>query len=151
MGYKYEDLTIWSLASLTKYFKGYNFGVPVKIIGQAPEKDDPKAHELRIIFDGPDFSRQGTKNERYGVIHVKVFVNTTYVPTDIYYHIRLKAKVAEAMMQEVPLQRLGAETYDKAMVGILRPLPTESLTITTVSVEEPDASLVDGTFCIELC
>jgi hypothetical protein len=151
MAYNHEELTLWSLASLTKYFKSRDFGVPVKIANQALEKDDPKPNELQIIFDGPDFVRIGTKNERYGVIHVRVFVNTTYVPTDIYHHIRLKAKVAEAMMQEVPLQRLGAATYDKAVVGFLRPVPTESVTITTISVEEPDASLVAGTFCIELC
>lgn len=123
----------------------------MRIRGQAPEKDEKTPHEIQIIFDGPDFNRQGTRDEKYGVIHIRVFVNTTYVPTDVYYHIRLKAKVAQAMLQEIPLLRLGAQTYDKMLVGVLRPLPTESLTITTVGVEEPDASLVEGTFCIELC
>lgn len=151
MAFSNEELTLWSLASLTAYFKSREFGAPVEIAQQAPEKEDPKPNVVQIVFDGPDFSRKGTKNERYGVVHVRVFVNTTYVPTDIYHHIRLKAKVAEAMSQEVPLKRIGAATYDKMVVGKLRPIPTESLKITTVSVEEPDGSLVEGTYCIEVC
>lgn len=151
MAFNREELTIWSLASLTAYFKSREFGVPVKFAQQAPEQDDPKPNELQIVFNGPDFSRKGTRNETYGVIHVRVFVNTTYVPTDIYHHIRLKAKVAEAMTQEILLKRVGSATYDKMIVGKLRPIPTESLKITTVSVEEPDGSLVEGTFCIEVC
>lgn len=151
MAFSNEELTLWSLASLTQYLKSRDFGVPVEFAQQAPEKDDPKAHKLFVVFDGPDFSRAGTKNERYGVVHVRVFVNTTYVPTDVYYHIRLKAKVAEAMSQEVPLKRIGAATYDKMVVGKLRPIPTEALKITTVSVEEPDGSLLEGTYCIEVC
>lgn len=151
MAFDHEELTLWSLASLTAYFKSREFGVPVEIAQQAPEKDATAPHKLQIIFDGPDFSRKGTRNERYGLIHVRVFVNTTYVPTDIYYHTRLKAKVAQAMQQEVPLKRIGAATYDKMIVGKLRPVKTESVKITATSVEEPDGSVVEGTYCLEIC
>lgn len=151
MAYSHEDLTIWAIASLTKYFKTQEFGLPVSFKQQAPEQDDPNANNIQIMLEGPDFSRAGTKNERYGVVHVRVFINTQYVPTDIYFHTRLKAKVISSMQQEIPLQRIGAESYDKMLVGVLRPIPSQSVTVTAVSVEEPDGSLVEGTFCIELC
>lgn len=151
MAYSHEELTIWSIASMTKFFKERDFGVPVEIKQQSLEKDAKVPNKLEIIFDGPDFSRSGTKNERHGVIHVKIFIHTTYVPTDIYAHLRLKAKVADAMSQEITLYRMGAATYNMMMVGTLAPLKTESLRITTVSVEEPDGSLVEGTYCIKLC
>lgn len=151
MAYNHEDLTIWTIASISKYFKSREFGVPVILGQQAKEKDAPTPSNLQIIVDGPDFNRKGTKNERYGVVHVRIFVNTTYVPTDIYHHTRLKAKAAEAMQHEIPLLRIGSPTYDKMIVGFLRPLPTESIMITVTSIEEPDASLVEGSFCLELC
>lgn len=147
----FEELTLWTLASLTQYFKGKDLGVPVEFAQQAPEKDDPKPNKIQIVFDGPDWSRKGTKNERYGVVHVRLFINTTYVPTDIYHHIRLKAKIADAVQQEIRLKRTGTAEYDQMIVGVIRPIPTESVKITTVSVEEPDGSIVDVTYCIHLC
>lgn len=147
----FEQLTLWTLASLTQYFKSKDFGVPVEFAQMAPEKDDPKPNKIQIVFDGPDWSRKGTKNERIGVVHVRLFVNTTYVPTDIYHHYRLKAKAAGAMQIEIALKRTGTAEYDGMIVGVIRPIPTESVKITTISVEEPDGSIVDGTYCVHLC
>jgi hypothetical protein len=151
MAYSHEELTIWTIASLTKYFREREFGVPVIFDNQAREKDERTADNIQILFDGPDFRRSGTMNERLGVVHVKIFLNTSYVPTDIYHHLRLKAKVSEAMHQEIPLMRLSTKNYDRMIVGFLRAIPTRAVTVTTISIEEPDASLVEGTFCVDLC
>lgn len=151
MAYSYEDLTIWVTASLTKALKGYPFGVPVIIKTQALEKNEPTPSWLEVIIDGPEFKRDGTKNERYGIVHVDIMVHTTYVPTDIYNHLRLRAKVIEFLEAVLPLIKVGAISYNGARVGSLVPLKTDSIKVTTVSTGEPDAALINATYCIDLC
>lgn len=151
MAYKHEELTIWAHATLTAYFKKQEFGLPVVMKTQAAEKDTPNAENVQILIDGPDFSRRGTRNERMAIVFVKIFVNTAYKPTDIYHHVRVKARVVEAVSKEIPLKRFATENFDGMIVGKLRPVPTESITVTTVSVDEPDGSLVEATYCLEIC
>jgi len=148
-----EDISIWAAASLTKYLKGYPFGLPLIFKQQAREKDAPTKDYIEVIFDGPNFRNVGTKNEQIGTIGVQVMVMTTYTPTDIYYHTRIKARAIEALSNTVRLQRIGGEEakFDKVIVGLLKPVPTTTIMVTPVATEEPDASLVEALFSIELC
>jgi hypothetical protein len=151
MAFKVEDVTVWIIASINKYLYGYPFGVPVVVNQQARERDNTKKDWLEVNLIGPNFSEYGTKNELLGQMSIEVFINTTYVPTDIYHHLRLKAKVADALVQNIPILRLGTPQADKAIVGYLCPIKTELLTVTPVSVEEPDGSIATKTYSIDLC
>jgi hypothetical protein len=151
MAYSHEELTIWSHATLTAYLKKQELGLPVVMKTQAVEKDTANAENVQVLIDGPDFSRRGTRNERLAVVFVKIYVNTAYKPSDIYHHLRVKARVVQAVSQDIPLKRFATANFDGMIVGKLRPVPTESITVTTVSVDEPDASLVEVAYCIEIC
>jgi hypothetical protein len=151
MAYKYEELTIWTHATLSAFLRKQDFGLPVVMKTQAEEKDTPNAENVQVLIDGPDFSRRGTRNERLATVFVKLYVNTAYKPTDVYHHVRVKARIIEAVSQDIPLKRFATQNFDGMIVGKLRPLPTESITVTTVSVDEPDGSLVEVAYCLEIC
>lgn len=153
MAQNLEYLTIFVTASITKYLKGNEFGVPLVFKQQYLERDASTSDLIEVLIDGPDFSRKGSKNEQYGTVIVRLYVKTSYKPSDVYYHTRLKAKAIQILNTEIPLSRIGGteSIYDKVIIGFLRPLPTERLVLTPVSVEEPDGSIVEAVFGIHLC
>jgi hypothetical protein len=146
-----HDLTINVEASLTKYFKGYAFGIPVVFGQQQLEKDQKTKDRIEFLFIGPDYSRKGSQFERYGIIEVQGMAYTTMHQTDIYYHTRIKARLVQSMNANIPLKKIGESTMDRTLIGYLRPLPTEMIRVNPVSVHEPNASIVTVVYNIDLC
>lgn len=148
-----ENLTIYVIASLTNYLKGVGFGIPVIFDQQMLEKNPNTPDNLEVLFDGPNFNRKGSSNETYGTVGVRILVKTTMKPTDVYYHTRIKGRVVEALDKNIQLKRIGGSgsDFDKMIIGLLRPLKTDIMTVTPISIVEPDGSIVERVFSVDLC
>lgn len=148
-----ELLTIYMTASLYKFLRAANVGVPLRFMQMGDEKDQQVQDEVQIITD-IDFIDRGGQSEFYALLHVQALVKTKIVPTDVYYHTRVKARMADVLDRIIPLMRVGgtdAVLYPKDTIGIMRRVPAEMITVTPTSVREPDGSLVQTCFEIQLC
>lgn len=148
-----EELIIFTEASVRKFLSEANFGVPVTFLQQGDEKN-PKVQDEVQILTSINLVPRGTKNEVYGVVNIQALVKTKIVATDVYYHIRVKARVVDVLSRVIPLCRYGGpdtRIYDKTQWGILRKIPSESITVTPTSIDVPDASVVESFFEIHTC
>lgn len=149
----HELLTIFSHASIHKFLKAAGIGVPLRFMQMGDEKDGQVQDEVQILIE-IDFPDRGTAGETYALVWVKAFVKTKIVPSDVFYHTRVKARVADVLSRVIPLERIGGTDpliYTKARVGILRKLPSETITINAVGNDTPDASLVETCYEVQLC
>lgn len=148
-----EKLVIFTTASVRKYLSANSMGVPVTFLQQGDEKDKPVQDEVQILI-GLDFPQRGSAGEVYGIVNIQAVVKTRIVPTDVYYHTRVKARVIGILDKAIPLLRIGGEdtrVYDKTQWGFLRRLPSETLRVTPTSIDVPDASLVEAFYEIQTC
>ena len=147
-----EQLTIYTTASIRKFLSQAGFGVPVTFLQQGDEKDVPQQDEVQILTT-LSFPPRGTKNEVYGIVNIQAVVKTKIVPSDVYYHTRVKARAVDILSKPIPLLRVGGETaeYDKSRWGILRKIPSETITVTPTSIDVPDASMVETFYEIQPC
>jgi hypothetical protein len=149
-----EHLIIWIVASIRKHLLSSDMGLPVRFIQQHVEQEPQITDTVQILINGPDFPRIGSSKETYAYVKLEALAKTKVVSTDVYYHTRVKARVADVLSRDIPVLKIGgtdATVYDKSQIGFLRPVPTESLKITPVGVDVPDASLVESVFELKLC
>jgi hypothetical protein len=137
-----EELTLWIHASLNKFINQADFGVPRRLFMQGREKEAETEDEIQIIIKNMNFPRIGTKNEIYCIINLEAIVKTRRVDSDIYYHQRVKARAGSILNQEIPIYKIGDPKYNKARVGLLRPVPSQTLGIGSLSSEEPFLSRI---------
>jgi hypothetical protein len=147
-----EDLTIYTIASIRKYVSAAPIGVPVIWHQQAFEKDELRQDEVQILTS-LTFPDRGSKTEIYGIVNLQALIKTKVVPTDVYYHTRLKARLLDVLYKVMPLYKVGGTEpkYDKSQWGILRKIPSESITVTPTSIDVPDASVVEVFYEIQPC
>lgn len=148
-----ELLTIFTHASIHKFLRSAGIGVPLRFMQMGDEKDGQVQDEVQILIN-IDFPDRGGANETYALVWVKAFVKTKILPSDVFYHTRVKARVADVLNRVIPLLKIGGPdplVYTKAQVGILRRLPSETLTINAVGNDTPDASLVETCYEVQLC
>lgn len=147
-----EDITIFTIASIRKYVSQAPIGVPLVWLQQAFEQDEKRQDEVQILTS-LQFPPRGGKGEIYGIVNVQALVKTKVVSTDVYYHTRIKARLLDVLDKTIPLLRVGGEPpkYDKSQWGILRRIPSESITITPTAIDVPDASVVEAFYEIQPC
>jgi len=148
-----EYMTIYTTASIRKFISASGFGVPVTFLQQGDEKDTPQQDEVQILI-AMEFPDRGSSTELYGIVNIRALVKTKIVPTDVYYHTRVKARVIGTLDKTMPLMKLGGEDttlFDKSQWGLLRRLQTETFRVTPTSLDVPDSSLVEAFFEIQSC
>jgi hypothetical protein len=145
-----EDLTLYCTASFRKYFDACGIGLPVRYLQQGPEDEEKIEDEVQVIH-AFEFPERGGRNEDYLLMHVRCLVKTKQVSTDIYYHTRLKARVADKLSRYISVLKIGSVGLSKASVGQLRPLPSTTLMIEPAEVDNPNASVVETTFEFQSC
>lgn len=147
-----EDWTIWTFASIRKFIKQVDPGVPVEYLQQGNEPE-PRTHPARVqlLISGPDFMRVGSRNEVYAVVKLDVHIESDLVDNDIYYHTRIKARFADIMSRTIPIYKIGSPEYDKSSAGVLRPQPTESIIILPTGLKKPDSTLITQFYLLEKC
>lgn len=152
-----EEMTIYTIASIRKCLSQAGFGVPVTFLQQGDERDTPQQDEVQILTH-ISFPPRGGKTELYGIVNIKAVVKTKIVASDVYYHTRVKARVADILSKPILLTRTGGKepeqngvVFDKTKWGVLRKIPSETITITPTSIDVPDASLVDVFYEIQPC
>lgn len=157
MSLSIEAMTIYTLASLRKFLQASGIGVPVTFLQQGDEKDTTRQDEVQVLTS-LQFPPRGGKNELYGIVNIQALVKTKIVSTDVYYHTRVKARVADILSKPIPLLKIGGEepeqfgvVFDKSRWGVLRKIPSETITITPTSIDVPDASLVEVFYEIQPC
>lgn len=148
-----ELLTIFSIASIRKYIESAGVGVQVTYMqmgdnGEAASKDEVQ------ITTSIEFPQRGSATETYGIVNITALVKTRIVATDVYYHTRIKARVAEILDKTIPLLRVGgtdASVYTKERVGILRRCPTDTMTLHPAGLDVPDATVIEAFYEIQEC
>lgn len=145
-----EDLILYCTASFRKYFDACGIGLPVRYMQQGPEDEDKIEDEVQVIF-GYEFPDWGSRNEMYMILNVRCLVKTKQVPTDIYYHTRLKARVVDKLSRYINVTMIGSPGLSKSQVGQLRPLPSSTLMADPAQVDNPNASVVEAVFEFQSC
>lgn len=148
-----EDMTIFTIASIRKFILAAGVGVPTVFLQQGDEREAPEQDEVQILTT-ITYPQRGTAGELYGMVNIQALVKTKIVPTDVYYHTRVKARMAGILDSTMPLYRIGGPDtirFDKSQWGILRRLPTDHMKITVSSIDVPDASVVESYFEIQTC
>jgi hypothetical protein len=148
-----EHLTIFTVASIRKFILAAGVGVPVRFMQQGDTGEANVQDEVQVLVN-LQFPDRGTKNEMYGIVNITALVKTKIVPTDVYYHTRIKARVADVLDRVIPLLRIGGEDdliYTKGQFGILRRVPTDTMTISATGEGNPDASVVEAFYEIQPC
>lgn len=150
MKYPLDNLFLWVTASTRKYFDAQPFGIQKIYLQAYSENDKPARDQVEILIEGPDLKVSGTKSEQGTlIVWCKLIVKTTYCETDIYYHNRIKARVAESLNKNIPVARSGYVGCDNKVIGFLKPM--ETLSLTPVNTDEPDISVIDRAYLLELC
>ena len=154
------DLTVWIVASIFKYIKTANLGLPVKF-KQIPDEAEPitvtikdgKDHdaEVQFVIFGPNYPRVGSSKEVYAEVTLQATLKNKAVPSDLFYHHRIKGKLAEVMAKSIPVSKIGNLSYDKTQVGFLAPVPTESIELMPVESEVQEVTFVTQTYKLEVC
>lgn len=148
-----EHLVIFTVASIRKYLSANTVGVPVTFLQQGDEKDKPVQDEVQVLTS-IELPRTGSRIEQDGIVNLQCLVKTKIVPTDVYYHTRVKARLTGILDKVIPLYKIGGEdtrVYDKTQWGFLRRIPSDTIRITPTSIDVPDASLVEVFYEIQLC
>lgn len=148
-----EQMVITLTASLRKYLAQAGVGVPIRWLQQG-EDGQPQVEDEIQVLSSLRFPDRGAKNEDYAILNIQVLVKTKYVPTDVYYHTRVKARVVDLLDKAIPVYMIGGEDvriYDKRQIGILRRLPSETLTITPEGIGVPNSSVVEAFFEYQAC
>lgn len=140
-----EELVLYTTASTRTYIDGSNIGLPVVYMSQ--EKDDRTEDRVTIQISH-DLRRRGSANEDYALLLVTATVRTREVSTDVYYHARVCARVTDVLNKPFPCKRMGRKDLDRAVVGILRPVPAETITL---GPAEPNASVIEAMFEYQPC
>lgn len=141
-----ELLTIYSVASIRKYIEAAGVGIQVAYL-QMGDNGEAKTQDEVQVTTAISFPRRGSATETYAIVNVTALVKTKIVPTDVYYHTRIKARVAEVLDKCIPVLKVGgldAVLYDKSQVGILRRCPTETMTLHPAGIDIPDASVIEA-------
>lgn len=138
-----EILTIAITASIRKHFKEAPIGLPLLWEQQAFDGEAKIQDQVQFLSQ-IDFPKRGSKNEAYAIVNITALVRTKDVPTDVFYHTRMKARVAAAMDQSIPVTKRGTEGWDKSSLGILRRVPTETLSLAPANVNVPDATVIEA-------
>lgn len=141
-----EHQLIFTEASIRKYLQNAGFGVPTVFLQQGDKSSDVNEDQIQFLM-WHSFPPRGSKNETYGVVNLKAIVRTKVISTDAYRHLRIKSRLVELLAKTIPLLKIGSEEhpeiYDKTQWGILRKIPSETITVTPTSIDVPDASLVE--------
>ena len=149
-----EYVMIFTEASIRKYLAAAGLGVPLVFFQQGDKSDTAGEDEIQILMS-TSFPPRGTKNEIYAIVDLKALVRTKLIQSDIYRHVRLKARLVELLDKTIPLLKIGSdekpEIYDKTQWGILRKIPSETIKVTPTSVDVPDASMVEVFYEVQLC
>lgn len=151
-----ELLTIFSVASIRKYMEAAGIGVQVTYMQEGDNGEVSSRDEVQVST-ALNFIPRGSATELYGIVNITALVKTKIVPTDVYYHTRIKARVAEVLSHVIPLLRIGGgeapdlTIYTKAQVGILRPVPSETLTIRPAGLDSPDSSVIEAFYEMQEC
>lgn len=148
-----EELIIFITASFRKFLDQAGVGVPVRWLQQGEDGNPPVEDEVQVLTS-LSFPERGSKNEDYAILNVQVLVKTKVVPTDVYYHTRVKARVVSLFDKLINVYKIGGEDlriYDKTQAGILRRVPSETVTVTPTSIDVPDASIVEAFFEYQPC
>lgn len=148
-----EHLVIFITASIRKYLSANSVGVPITFLQQGDEKDKAVQDEVQVITS-IDLPKIGSRVETYAFVNLQCVVKTKIVPTDVYYHTRVKARLLGILDKSIPLLKIGGEgtlVYDKTQWGYLRRIPSETLRVTPTSIDVPDASLVEAFYEIQTC
>jgi hypothetical protein len=148
-----EDLTIFLTASFRKYMDQAGVGVPIRWLQQGEDGESQVEDEVQILTSF-EFPRYGSKNEDYAIMNVSVLVKSKIVPTDPYYHTRIKARVAGLLQKVINVYKIGGDDirkYDKSQIGILRKIPSETLKITPDGINTPESSVVETFLEFQAC
>lgn len=147
-----ELLVVYITASFREFMDAAGIGVPLRWLQQGQD-EQPIPDEVQFLTS-IIFPRRGFANEEYALINVRAIVRTHVVETDVYYHTRVKARVAGVLQKDIPLLRIGGPDpvlYDGVQIGNLRKVPSETISVTPASIDVPDASCVDTVFELQLC
>lgn len=140
-----EYLTIFLTASFRKYLDQAGVGVPINWLQQGNDGQEEVQDEVQVLTS-IQFPERGFKNEDYAILNAQILVKTKVVPTDIYYHTRVKARVVGLMDKVIPVLAIGGDDtriYTKEKIGILRRIPSETITVTPNGLDVPDSSIVE--------
>lgn len=146
---KIEDLIIHCTASFRKYFDAAGVGIPIRYLQQGPDDDAKLEDEVQLISEF-EFPPRGGRNEDYLLFTVRALVKTRQVPSDVYYHTRVKARVADILSRHVPVLLIGKPSSTTTQIGVLRPMPRDVLLLVPAAIE-PMASSVESTFEFQPC
>ncbi len=145
-----EDFFIWITASVRQYFVKGGLGLPLTWLQQGAEADvKPNVNgSIELLIHGPNFVKKGSKSEIYADVMVTATLRTRQVDNDLYYHQRILARLSKLMNASIPILKTGDVKYDKSSVGFLKYLQTETI---VVGVKEPNASVIDQAYELEIC
>lgn len=156
-----EDLTVWIIASIYKHIRFSDLGLPAKFkqIPAEAERDTltikgaPADAEVQFVIFGPNYPRIGSANETYAEVTLQAALKNRVVPTDLFYHHRIKGRLAETMGKCIKINKIGDTDpkYDKTQAGVLVPVPTETLSIMPVESEVEQVTFVTQTYKLEIC
>lgn len=147
---KVEDLTIWIDASVRKFILAAGVGIPARFTQQGDD-GEAKVQDQVEFQVAITHNRTGSRGEIDVLVNVQAVVKTKVVPSDVYYHTRVKARVADVLDRVIPVLKIGDTKYDKSQYGFLRRVPSETLTITPTSVEVSDASVIEAFYNLQEC
>lgn len=148
-----ELITIFTIASIRKFIEAAGVGVPVLYMQMGDNGETPQEDEVQITT-AIQFPNRGSATELYGIVNVTALVKTKIVPTDVYYHTRIKARVADVLDRTIPILRIGGTdllVYTKSPVGILRRCPTDTMTLHPAGLDVPDATVIEAFYEIQEC
>jgi hypothetical protein len=146
-----EDLTIFTMASMRKFYGMQNWGVPVTYLQQEEIGNVEVRDEVQLSVQ-LRFPHRGSVFEVYGLAFVRALVKTKVVPSDVYYHIRTKARATQILTETLPLLRTGGPDttiFTGHQWGILRRVPSSTITVTASSIDVPNSSVVDAVYEIQ--
>lgn len=146
-----EDLTIFTMASMRSFYDKQDWGIPVTYLQQEEIGNVDVKDEIQIQTQ-LRFPQRGAKDEAYGLVFVRALIKTRPMPTDVYYHVRAKARVTQILSEVIPLKRLGGTDmtiFNGRQCGILRRLPTNTITVTPAAIDVPNASIADAVYEIQ--
>lgn len=148
----YESLAFNSIASIVKYFKTANIGLPIEIL-QTTEEVEPDSHpgRVQLLISGPDFNRDGTRGEYYADIMLQAYISSQVIPNDIYFHARIKARMIGIMEQVIPIYDMNAVGSPKPQVAIIVPMKHESIQVMPAVIQPKHASTIVRQYTLEVC
>lgn len=151
-----ELLTIFQIASIRKFMEAAGVGVQVRYMQEGDNGEEKTQDEVQVST-AIDFVQRGSASELYSIVNITALVKTKIVPTDVYYHTRIKARVADVLSRVIPLYRIGGgptpdtSVYTRERFGILRPVPSETMTLRPAGLDVPDASVIEAFYEMQEC